>query len=334
MKGRIPLIIILIVTVACLLFALWGIEVDKVRGALGSLRWSLIPAVLALLVGQFLLRVWRFQLLLGAERPTFRRQVVVSAIGFMAINVMPLRMGELVRPWLLTRDNLWIGHSLGAVVVERVLDLVTLLGLLFIVAFALVLPSNAIVVEGIDILAASRNAIGTLVLVAVVGVVVLALGGPRFGAWISGIRWIGPRVLRFAQVFRGAATNLVLQPALGVTVLLLSALIWIAAIVQVYVLLWAFPEVPNTATVATTVATVTFAGVITIPTPGFFGPFEVFCKATLLIWAVDPGVAATFAVVWHLHIFAFNLLPGLAFMLHEGLSFTSLVHDSRTSPTS
>lgn len=330
MKGRLQLIVILVVTVGCLVFVLWGIEFGTVREALGSLRWSLIPILIVLLIGQFLLRVWRFQLLLGPERPTFWRQVVVSAIGFMAINVVPLRMGELARPWLLTRDDIWIGHSLGAVVIERVLDLIMLLVLLFVVAFALALPSNAIVVEGIDILAASRKAIGTLVLIAVVGLAVLGLGGSRAGALIARVRWLGPRVLRFGQAFLGAASSLVLRPTLGLTVLLLSAIIWIAAIAQVYVLLWAFPEVPNTITVATAVMTLTLAGVLTIPTPGFFGPFEIFCKATLLIWAVDPDIAATFAVVWHLHMFAFNVLPGLAFMVNEGLSLSSLVQDSRT----
>ena len=330
MKRQLQLIVLLLITIACLVFALWDIEFNKVQEALGSLRWSLLPGVLVLLIMQFLLRVWRFQLVLGPERPTFKRQIVVSAIGFMAINVLPLRMGEFVRPWLLTRDNIWVGHSLGAVAVERVLDLITLLASLFVVAFAVNLPSNAIVVQGIDILVASRTAVGAGLLIAVVILVVLGVGGPRVASWISRVPWVGARAVHFAEAFRGAASHLIFNPVKGLFALLLSTLIWFAAIGQVYVLLWAFPEGPNTLTVAVAVTTVTLAGVITIPTPGFFGPFEVFCKATLLIWAVSPDVAATFAIIWHLHIFAFNVIPGLALMLHDGLSFSSLVDDSRT----
>ena len=329
MTGQLRMILLLVVTVGCLVFALWGIELDKVQAALVSIRWPLLLGVLALLVGQFFLRVWRFQILLGPERPSWGRQVVVSAIGFMAINVMPLRMGEVARPWLLTQDDVPMGHSFGAVAVERVLDLLMLLGLLSVVAFVLDMPSETILVQGIDILAASQKAIGTVLLVAVVVMAVLALGGTRAAKLMAGIPKIGPKVLRFAKTFRSAAMHLVVRPAQGTTALLLSVVIWIAAIAQTYVLLWAFPEVPHTATVATAVATMTFTGVITIPTPGFFGPFEVFCKAVLVLWAVDPDVATTFAVVWHLHIFAFNLVPGLAFMVRDGLSMHNLVQSSR-----
>lgn len=59
------------------------------------------------LVGVFFLahltlgaRAWRFGLLLDHRLPA-RAVLSVTAVGFMAIGVLPLRMGEVVRPVIL-----------------------------------------------------------------------------------------------------------------------------------------------------------------------------------------------------------------------------------------
>ena len=52
-------------------------------------------------------------------RPLFR----ATALGFMAINVLPLRLGELARPWLLGRETEVRGSAaLGTLVLERAID--------------------------------------------------------------------------------------------------------------------------------------------------------------------------------------------------------------------
>ena len=52
-------------------------------------------------------------------------------IGFMANNVLPFRLGEFVRPWVLARrEKLSKTTLLATVVVERAVDMLTLLGIL------------------------------------------------------------------------------------------------------------------------------------------------------------------------------------------------------------
>jgi len=51
-------------------------------------------------------------------------------IGFMANNVLPFRLGEFVRPWALARrEHLSKSTLLATVVVERAIDMLTLLGI-------------------------------------------------------------------------------------------------------------------------------------------------------------------------------------------------------------
>lgn len=57
----------------------------------------------------------------------------VCLVGFTAILLLPLRLGELIRPYLLSRrSNLGMSALLGTAVVERVIDGLVMTGLLFV----------------------------------------------------------------------------------------------------------------------------------------------------------------------------------------------------------
>lgn len=59
----------------------------------------------------------------------------ICAIGFMAILLLPLRLGEFVRPYLLSKKSgVSMTAALGTVVVERVIDGMVITGMLFITA--------------------------------------------------------------------------------------------------------------------------------------------------------------------------------------------------------
>lgn len=69
----------------------------------------------------------------GAEDVAPARVHRASAVGFMAIMLLPLRLGELVRPYYLSRNTaLSASALLGTAVVERVMDGLAMTALLFI----------------------------------------------------------------------------------------------------------------------------------------------------------------------------------------------------------
>jgi len=116
---------------AASLWLVWPNEHSQVvlRAAFGRLTLAdLVPTLagtFALMAVVQVARAWRWHYLLApiGVRLSFSRLLAVSSVGFMAILVIPARLGELVRPALIRKK----GHvsataALGTVAVERIID--------------------------------------------------------------------------------------------------------------------------------------------------------------------------------------------------------------------
>jgi len=330
---RLKLAAVFAVTAACMLWVLWGIDLEKVQVSVEGIRWSLLGAALATYLFVHGLRAWRFQLLVP-EPVSYGRMFSICSVGFLAINVVPLRLGEFVRPYLLMeQEGVSMGGSLAGVVLERLLDMLMMLGLLLLVAVGLDLPGSGIVVADVDIIAAGQRIAAVALTGGTIFLAALAIGGEaaarRFGGWLRWVPVIGEALPGFLVSFSTAPRQLFARPGVGLGALALSLGVWIFTIVAVGLSLLAFEGLPHTVTAAITVWTVTMAGMIAVPTPGFFGAYEAFCLAALLLWQVDIDAARTFAVVLHLSQFFFTIALGGTFLVREGLSLRALVEQSR-----
>jgi uncharacterized protein (TIRG00374 family) len=121
-----------IVVVAVIAFSFdWRRVAEELRGFDAV---CLIPA-LALYLGGFVLRGIRWQCMLAPlKRIRFTSSFSVIMIGFMANNILPLRMGEFVRAWALKRKEGVSGSAgFATIVIERVYDGLTLVGLFVMV---------------------------------------------------------------------------------------------------------------------------------------------------------------------------------------------------------
>src|ERR1043166_3635359 len=85
-------------------------------------RW-LVPAFAISLTLQ-VFRAWRWQLeLRPLERISLGRLWVVTSVAYMAINLLPVRLGEFVRPWLLSRrSRVSFSNVVGNLVIEKTMD--------------------------------------------------------------------------------------------------------------------------------------------------------------------------------------------------------------------
>lgn len=323
---RLKIAAVLAVTILCLGWVLWGIDPSVVAVSLGDFRWAYMLVVLAAYAGAHALRVVRLRAILGRHVP-FVRLLSILSIGYLAINVVPLRMGEFVRPTLLAeKEGIPFGAGLAAIFVERLVDMLMLLGMMLLVSFAVELPAGRIVVEGIDVLQAGQKAVGSLVLVGVVGLAVLLLVGEPLLRLTDRLPGGG-----FLRRFREGILTLARRPLALAAVLGTSVVIWSVTVLAVYLTLLAFPGLPATAGNALLVWTVTLTGMTVVPTPGFFGGFEASCSAGLVLLGADADRARTFAVLLHLGQFGFTVGAGLFFLVWEGLSLRDVVGRSRVS---
>jgi glycosyltransferase 2 family protein len=101
-----------------------GLTLWPEGGDFDHVRWWAIPAYVVTLVAMSYFRAvrWRYLLRSFADIPR-RRVLAVSWIGFAAILLMPFRIGEIVRPYMIReKGKVSMSSATGTVVAERVVD--------------------------------------------------------------------------------------------------------------------------------------------------------------------------------------------------------------------
>ena len=140
MNRRLRIALGLAVAVVAVWFALRGVNLAELKGVFARAHWGVllgvsIPAYLAAVW----LRALRWRHLTDAIQPMPRSALFRAvAVGFMANNIFPLRIGELVRVGYLARETrVPAAAVLATVVLERVIDGLSVLAMaLGAIAFA------------------------------------------------------------------------------------------------------------------------------------------------------------------------------------------------------
>ncbi|MGD8967831.1 MAG: lysylphosphatidylglycerol synthase transmembrane domain-containing protein, partial [Anaerolineae bacterium] len=140
LKARWPVLILgLLVSVGLLWFAFRDLQLPAILTALrGANYWWLVPGVAVYFISVWF-RSWRWGFLLrGSKRVSANRLYPVVVIGYMGNDVLPFRLGEVLRAYVLwRRERINVGTSLTTAVLERLFDgltmvLFVLFGLLFV----------------------------------------------------------------------------------------------------------------------------------------------------------------------------------------------------------
>ncbi len=121
----------LAVSSAAMALAFWGIQPGRLRATLAEANYVyLIPAAIILILG-LLAKARSWQVLLGREI-RFGHAFDALNEGFLLNSVLPLRLGELARAYLVAqRGRLSTATALASVLLERLIDLgITTAGLL------------------------------------------------------------------------------------------------------------------------------------------------------------------------------------------------------------
>lgn len=134
----------------CLFLAFRGTRARDLSAALAGADPGLVAASIGLYAGSMVAaRALRFGVLVGRVAPVRPRDVVTaSGIGFLAMDALPMRLGELARPWLLARRGVPFAATLGVVAAERLLDLAFVVPAVLSVAAFASIPPTAIEIGG------------------------------------------------------------------------------------------------------------------------------------------------------------------------------------------
>ena len=166
-RGRVLLAVIGVASSAVFLWlAVRDADLSAVRDALEEARIELVLLAVVVLGCGYALQAARWQRIANTPHPSFRRFYGMVLSGLACNNVLPVRVGELLRAgWLSREAPMSGGRALGSVALDRACDVVTLT--LFLVIGLQAVASTEWLV---------RLAIGALIAVVVIA---LALIGAR-----------------------------------------------------------------------------------------------------------------------------------------------------------
>ncbi len=327
----------IVVTLGFLFLFLWKVDFGETGRELQDANYAyFIPAIacyfLALSVRS--LR-WRF-LLLHLKPVSIPRLYPVVAIGYMANNMLPLRLGELVRAHFLgEKEGISKASVLSTIGVERVLDGLTLLLFAGVVwpflPWTDVLRNDAGELNGAWV--AGSIAVAVVFVAAFVAVFLLA-ASPRLGNGLvrvvpglfpKGVRVKVEGLLRLLLDGFGALRS----PRALLAICLLSGPVWLMEAATYYIVAISFDLDQPFQVILLVTATSNLATAIPSSIGGI-GPFEVVAKSTLVAFGVGGEAAAAYA--FSVHILALWLpvnLLGLLFLWRENVSLAQI---ARTRP--
>ena len=323
-RWRRPLALVagLAITAALLYWVLAGVSFADVVRHLRAARP--LPLLLAVVVATstFVIRALRWQVLLRAPdgRPVpFVAMWHATAMGFMASNTLPWRLGELFRSYAASKvGKVPLSAALSSIAVERALDGLTLVALLPIGLLGAGLPGDTEILGSRLDLLARRSAIVCLVIFAgALGVVLFPRLSERVIRAVVPWRKLAERLVAIVEGLRLGFSALK-SPARLAAAVAWSVIHWLISALGFYLAFGAFGIEVGFAGALLVQSLLAF-GVAAQLTPGFFGQFEVLVAATLKLFGVPEDLGVAYGLTYHITTFIPIVLLGLWSLARTGL---------------
>ncbi len=326
MKRGLNILIALAVSAVCVWLAMRHVSITEMLRVLRQANYLGFAGTMALTILGFVVRAIRWRSFISVPRRISTDSLFsTTMIGFMANMVLPLRLGEFVRPWALARrEGLSKTMLLATIVVERAVDMLTLLAVLGI----------ALAVHPISVQSAAARLLqqGALLLVGLSVVlttfIVLLERSPKLAHGFIGLMTrplpAGPRA-RVQHLLDQFIEGLGLfrdLPRLA-WVFALSFVMFLIYAGAIWLSLWSL-DILLGWDVALLMLVVTAIGIMVPSAPGYVGPLNAACVAGLALFKVSAEPAAAFSWFYLASQWLPITVVGLVYLNREGLSLGSL----------
>lgn len=313
------LILGLAISAVFVYLALKGLNLTEVWVDLQEANyWWIVPGVIVYFVAVWA-RAWRWHYLLRPiKNITLVNMFPVVVIGYMGNNVYPFRAGEVIRAWVLKRnEGVSISASLATIIVERIFDGLVMLIFVFVaLPFAPVpAPYDRVIIW-----------MTLLFFGALAGFFVLALR-PEFTRrlYTAVFRRFIPgealqdNLLRIADRFMDGLASLRSPVDMAMT-LLSSIAIWLTETGKYWFVMHAFDFQVSFFVLMLMTAVVNLA--TTLPSsPGYVGTFDEPGIEVLKAFGVEVNIAAAYTLVLHAALWLPITLLGVYYMLRQGIKW-------------
>jgi glycosyltransferase 2 family protein len=330
-KKKMLLIVGLMVSIICSWLFVRKIEWSSLGVAFSEAKYIYIFPTIIIMFASFYIRAIRWEVLLSPiKKISVLNLFSASMIGFMANNVLPARLGEIIRPVMIARkQKIGVSTSFATIAIERVFDI---LGIIVIASLLFCfLPSDSQANSQAVIHQLKKwSAIMAFFGICTIAILfLLSLYPKKAGAAFEKLLFIFPHHLRDKLV------NLLHSFISGLQVFdhkikllwvgMLSLVVWLLNAASVYVLCYSFGIGLSYA--GACFVTVCIALAVAMPqAPGFIGVFHIATQKSLDVFGVGLSSAQSFAIL----LWAVSVIPvtvaGLLFLWREGISFGEISH--------
>ena len=332
------------VSVVLLLLLLYQVDLGELKDALRDANYFLLAPSIAIYFVAVLFRAVRWRYLLAPMKAIpVRRLYPVVIIGYMANNLLPVRLGEVVRSYYLARqEDLNTSSALATIAVERVYDGITLL------AFAALAAPWLLLLGEFDGAANVSRTTGTIFLAGAIAAFTGMLAfftllgsSASFANRMEGLLRLvpaGPRP-KAAGFFRTFVAGLAVlnSPGKHLGLFIYSLPVWLLEC-SVYLMLaysfgldeyfdsvWVLLLVVLLVTATSNLATAVPSAI------GGIGPFEIVAQQTLVALGVGASLAGVYSGFVHLVALWLPVnLVGLVLLWRSNLSLRELTGTRRT----
>jgi uncharacterized protein (TIRG00374 family) len=306
-------------SIVLLCFALKGVEFHEIWTTLKRTKPALALTPLFFIACAICLSSYKWSRIAGA-RVRFRETFVAMLIGMFANNVLPARLGELARAYVLShKKNLSFTYSLASVALDRFFDLTGLLLLTLLFFPRTSLPRA--VSEAIYVI------IGVL-LFCVFLIILLSREGftNRINTKLMTIE--KSFVSRFAKRILEVQENLrrINSPLSIVYLVVISGCAWLCMSIALYLVILSLGIHSVSFRVIPFVCALLNFGISIPSSPGYVGVYQFLLVYLLSIFGVAKYEGFTISLLYHASWYVPYTVVGFSFSLREHLR----VRDIRT----
>lgn len=324
-SAKAGILIGVVISAALLVYLLSGLEWTVFFREMKKIQLAFIVPLFLLYILSSWIRAKRWHLLLpGGKNLSTRSLFNACVLGNLASYALPLRAGEFVRPWVLSRSQpISFAASFASVVTERVFDVLAMLTLLGICLFQIDNPPPLVTV-GAQILAVLALGIASVMLLAYFKAeFLLNLAEKIIAVVLSKMPQLRENIMNLAREFVGGLRAISSGKDL-LLIIIWSYVLWLEFAFIYHIMLLAFGENPSLW--VSQVLNVMIALAIAAPSaPGFIGTFQFGCVTALTgIYGYSQEFALAYSVFSHSLQVIFTALVGILCLKNEGLHFGEL----------
>jgi uncharacterized protein (TIRG00374 family) len=305
------------ISAACVVFVLSSVDLGAAIEVLRQADITMLLIGCAFFLGCVALRSFTWLVLLpprpDGSRIPLPRVVPLVFIGLLGNTVLPARLGEVIRAYLVTqRERVSLGGALGSILLERIVDTSTLAVMAF--GSALLLGVSGWVLTGTGILAAAGVAILVVLLTVGFRPLLSALRAiARIEVLRRGVLAILANLEEFVHWSGGTHRRASVAAAMAISVGLWSCS------AAMFLFVSRSLGVDLNVTSAVLVMAVTVLATAIPSAPAYVGTYELAAVAVLTSIGVSPDAALAIAVVTHVISLVPTLVGGAASLAILGI---------------